>query len=148
MTGHKMAGSGYAELLIEAGLVTSGCVGKVLCGKRYSKALWSLKVVNESFERLLLQSFIDMQQETEGNAEALNDLITSMTHDNMVYAIEDKSISEYLDKYIKFQEEVRKSSLGKTVQFWMSFLDDARLVFLIIYAVKTNSLPLFHKTHK
>ena len=146
MIGHKMAGSGYAELLIEAGLVTSGCVGKVLSGKRYSKALWSLKVVSESFERLLLQSFIDMQQETEGNAEALNDLITSMTPDNMANAIEDKSISEYLDKYIKFQEEVRKGSLGKTAQFWMSFLDDARLVFLIIYAVKTNSLPLFHKT--
>ena len=114
MIGHKMAGSGYAELLIEAGLVTSGCVGKVLSGKRYSKALWSLKVVSESFERLLLQSFIDMQQETEGNAEALNDLITSMTPDNMANAIEDKSISEYLDKYIKFQEEVRKGSLGKT----------------------------------
>ena len=146
MIGHKMAGSGYAELLIEAGLVTSGCVGKVLSGKRYSKALWSLKVVSEAFERLLLQSFIDTQQDIDGNSEALNYLITCMTPENMANARNDKSLSQYLEKYIAFREEVKNGLLGKTAQFWMSFLDESLLVFLLIYAVKIDSLPLFHKT--
>ena len=40
---------------------------------------------------------------------------------------------------------MRAGSLGKTAQLWMSFLDDARPVFMLLYAIKYNSLHLFHK---
>ncbi len=39
MLGHKMAGSGYAEIVIEANLVTSGCLHGVLSEKGYNKSL-------------------------------------------------------------------------------------------------------------
>ena len=47
---------------------------------------------------------------------------------------------------IRFQDPVRQGLLGKTGMFWMSFLDDSRMVFLLMCAVKTNNLCLFHKT--
>ena len=39
MIGHKMEGSGYSEILIEAALVTSGCLKSILNGKNFTKSL-------------------------------------------------------------------------------------------------------------
>ena len=59
MVGHKMAGSGYAKILVEANLVTSGCLQWVLSEKNYVKSLWCLKAVSEGLERLLFKAFMD-----------------------------------------------------------------------------------------
>lgn len=48
ITGHKFRGSGYAEILLEAQLVTNGCLQNVLSGKAYGKALFCC----EALERL------------------------------------------------------------------------------------------------
>ena len=53
LTKKKAAGSGYAEILLEAGLVTSGCLKSVLSGKAYSKALFNLKATVEALERFV-----------------------------------------------------------------------------------------------
>ena len=57
MVGHKMAGSGYAEILVGANLV-SGCLLCLLSGKNYAKFLWCLKAVSEGLERLLFMAFM------------------------------------------------------------------------------------------
>ena len=49
----------YAEILVEANLVTSGCLLCVLSGKNYTTSLWCLKAVSEGLERLLLTAFMD-----------------------------------------------------------------------------------------
>ena len=59
MVGHKMAGSGYAEIIAEANLVTSGCLQSVLSWKNYAKSLWCPKAVSEGLERLLFTAFMD-----------------------------------------------------------------------------------------
>ncbi|KAJ8349355.1 hypothetical protein SKAU_G00244850 [Synaphobranchus kaupii] len=59
LTGHKCLGAGCAEILIEAGLTTSGCLKHILSGKSYAKALFNLKVVTEALERLLINVFLD-----------------------------------------------------------------------------------------
>ena len=57
LTRHKMAASGYAEILFEAQLVTTGSLKGVLSGKAYAKSLFCLKTVCEAMERLLLKQF-------------------------------------------------------------------------------------------
>ena len=59
MTGHKMSGSGYAEILVKANQVTSVCLQSVLSEKNYAKSLWCLKAVSEGLERLLPTIFMD-----------------------------------------------------------------------------------------
>ena len=150
MIGHKMAGSGYAEILSEANLATSGCINGVLSGKSYSKSLWCLKVVSECFERLLFSTFIDQLSSDSPlkstDTATLDALIKSCTPENLAAAENDPTLSLLMDGYEEFQEKVRKGSIGKTATFWLSFLDHARRVFMLLYAVKTNNLPLFHKS--
>ena len=67
LTGHRCRGSGYSEILIEAELVTSGCLDSVLKGKVYAKALFCLKTVTEAMERLLLQRFVIEEEVEEYN---------------------------------------------------------------------------------
>ena len=90
-----------------------------------------------------MQSYIDTHKETEVNEKVINNLITSTNTESTTAAQEDERVSEFLDKYIAFQE-VRNGLLGKTAQFWMFFLDNSQLVFLLIYVVKINNLFLFH----
>jgi hypothetical protein len=56
ITNHNYHGSGYGEIVLEAQLVTSGCLKSVLRGKAYSKALFYLKTVCVALEWLLLVS--------------------------------------------------------------------------------------------
>ena len=50
-----------------------------------------------------------------------------------------------LNEFSEFQERVRAGDIGKTAILWMEFLDDARRVFFLIYAVKINNFTLFQK---
>ena len=59
ITSHKCAGSGYSEILLEAQLVTGGCLKNVLKGNAYSKALFCLQTVCKAIERLLMDRFIE-----------------------------------------------------------------------------------------
>ena len=150
MVGHKMAGSGYAEILVEANLVTSGCLQSVLNGKNYAKSLWCLKAVCEGLERLLFMAFMDdLAQDSPhhtSNIAALSSLIQSPSQPNLQKLLLDPSMLSLLVEYTEFQDQVRRGVLGKTAAFWISFLDHARRIFMLIYAVKCNQFPLFHKS--
>ena len=93
MIGHKMAGSGYSEILTEANLITSGCLNGVLSGKSYSKSLWCLKVVSECFERLLFAEFVDQLPDESPirltNPASVDALIQSCTQEELVATQDD-----------------------------------------------------------
>ena len=48
-----------------------------------------------------------------------------------------------IDTYIKFQDDVREGSLGKTAQFWISVLDDIKKAIYLDIAAKTNDFNLW-----
>ena len=41
--------------------------------------------------------------------------------------------------YAEFQEQVCQGHLGKTGRLWILFMDKAKLVFMLNFAVKTNN---------
>ncbi|KAH3851817.1 hypothetical protein DPMN_094303 [Dreissena polymorpha] len=146
LTKNKCPGSGYAEILIEAGMVTTGCLQSVLSGKAYAKALFCLKSVTETLERLLFESFMDMQQNTsEFNSTTLMTLVSIASRKTLEDALNDQSLMDCIDQYIRFEESVRTGVLGKTATFWLSVVDHLRLVMMLLYSVKTNNLMLFHE---
>ena len=53
--GKKMEGTGFSDILIEAGLIGSSSLKGVMSGKHYERSLNCHKTVLESLERLLLQ---------------------------------------------------------------------------------------------
>ena len=50
MIGKKLRGSGFSDVLIEAGLIASGSLEGVLTGKHYERALHCHKVIKEALE--------------------------------------------------------------------------------------------------
>ena len=59
VTGSKCRGSGYSEILIEAELVTTGCLSSVPKRKAYAKALFCLKTVGKAMQRSLFERFAE-----------------------------------------------------------------------------------------
>ena len=63
MVGKKMAGSGLSDILLEAGLITSGSVDGVIKGKHYDRAMHCHKVLLEALEQLLFEKFLSCRGE-------------------------------------------------------------------------------------
>ena len=145
VTGHKCGGSGYAEILIEAELITSGCLASVLSGKAYAKALFCLKTVTEAMERLLIERFIEEENVEVTNPKALLSLIQTCSRETLNITLQDPPTRTILEKYVAYEEKVRAGHLGKTATFWLSMIDHTRLILMLQYSVKTNNLALFHK---
>lgn len=144
LTGNKMRGSGYAEILFEAQLVTSGSMKGVLSGKAYAKSLFCLKTVCEAMERLLMERFFEEENIPLDDTAVLLNLIKSCNREHLDTALSEVSLVNLIDKYQSYEEKVLKGHLGKTAAFWMSFIRHCHLVFMLLYSVKTNNLELFH----
>jgi hypothetical protein len=58
-------------------------------------------------------------------------------------AMVDEDCIELIHKYCDFKQEVRNGKLGKTGQFWMSYIDCVWLLLKFQYAVKENNFVQF-----
>ena len=121
MDDYRKGGGSDAEILIEAGLVTSGCLENVLWGKAYVKSLFCLKTVIDAIERLLAQFIVKKDEPT--NPEALLSLIQSCTRENLDITLHGPSVVNILLKCMTYEDKVRNGHLGKTAIFWLSVID-------------------------
>ena len=108
-----------------------------------------MKVVSESMECLLFNAFLDQipcdLPLKSMDFSKLDTLMKFCNEENFLSELEDQSTLLLMKTYEEFQENVCNGHLGKTAAFWMSFLDHARRVFILLCAVKANKFPLFHK---
>ena len=145
VTGNKCRWSGYSEILIEAELVTTGCLSSVLKGKAYAKALFCLKTVSEAMQQLLFERFAEEENVEIYNPLALLNLVQTCNRQNLDLTLQDPSTLTILERYTSYENQVRNGHLGKTATFWLSVIEHTRLILMLQYSVKTNNLPLFHK---
>ena len=149
LTGHKMRGSGYAEILLEAQLVTSGSLKGVLSGKAYAKSLFCLKTMCEAMERLLMEQFTMEEKISIDDPTALLNMTQSCNQQHLNKALEDPSTLTLIQKYHDYEGKVRKGHLGKTAAFWMSFITHCHVVFMLLHCLnllspwKKTTVPLF-----
>ena len=90
MIGKKMAGSGFEDILLESGLISSGSLQGVVTGNNFSRSMHSHEVLYEALSRLLMKKF--MQETTEFNIVDMKVLFDSF----------DRNITTFLEN-----EEVR-----------------------------------------
>ena len=148
IAGHKMRGSGYTEILLEAQLVTSGSLKGILSGRAYAKAIFCLKTVCEAMERLLIEQFAEEEDISVADPAILLRMTQSCNRENLDEATNDPTTLMLISRYQTYEEKVSKGHLGKTATFWMSFITHCRLVFMLLHSVKTNNLQLFHKCNE
>ena len=132
------------EILLEAGLVTGGCMKNVGNGTAYSKALYNLKASCEGLERMMIDQFVK-EEDVMISPRALLDLVTEVSRENLDKALSDESTRAVFDKYIDYQEnKVKKGHLGVTTAHWLSFIEKCRELFMLLYSIKKNHVPLYH----
>jgi len=123
MIGKKMEGAGLSNVLIEAGLISTGFLSGVLNGYNYSRAVNCHKVIEESLERFLITQFLSSRNEAtlfsslpQKSKACLQNLVnlTSISHNAESAALDDPHISSYMMEYTAFKDGARKGKHGKT----------------------------------
>ena len=142
--GKKMRCSGLEEVLIESGICASGSIEQVLTGKHYNRALRVHKVVYEALERILLQVYESLHGclFDEQGVTTLDHLAKNPCKDNLLACLASESCNKSLDRYDEFKETVRQGALGKTAQFWLSYMEKVGLILQFQRATKENCLTL------
>lgn len=145
MIGKKMAGSGLADILLEAGLISGGSISGVLSGKHYERALHCHKVMLETLEMLLMAEFEEEHEQPisklpESVTTKLESLVRKPSADHVQNVLHDEQMLAVLEKYQEFR---RSGKLGKTSQLWISYMDHVRILLSMLEAVKTNNFLLY-----
>ena len=90
LTNHKARGSGYAEILLEAGLAKKGCLKNIFPGKALAKTMFNVKVTVAALDRPLIDVFVE-QTNTEIHPQALLDVIQVCNRNNVDASYKDES---------------------------------------------------------
>lgn len=151
MVGKKMEGSGFSEILLESGLMSSGSLQGVVSGKNYSRAMYCHKAMAEGLERMLFRKFQDIKGEDRILQQSLQEesmtkvmsLLANRNKENFDEVVGDPAFKSYMNEYIDFRLEVRKGTLGKTAAFWVSYMDHIWLILSLLKSVKTNDYHLY-----
>ena len=93
-------------------------------------------------ERLLLEQFLKEENVPFEDSEVILKIVQSCTWENLLEALEDPAIVNFMVQYQDFEINVLEGQLGKTATFWISFIHH---IFMLLHSVKTNNLKLFHK---
>lgn len=150
MLGKKMEGSGLQDILIESGLMTSGSMKGVMTGKNYERSLHCHKTMLECLERLLVEEFLSVNGKNsllsdipETSRRTFENLIQSQTGETLSRVMDDVHVVSMVVAYESFKSEVRKGSLGKTAQLWLSYMDCVWIALSLIRSVKENNFSLY-----
>ena len=144
--GKHMKGSGFEDIVIEAGVHASGSLQKVMSGKHYNRALRVHKMVLEALKRLLFEAFQaqdqfggKMDDETEN---LIKKLLEKPDCEQFQSLIRSQEFKGFFDKYSEFKNGVRNGSFGKTAQFWLGYMDIIWLILSLIRKTKENNFEL------
>ena len=141
--GKHIKGSGFEDIIIEAGVCASGSLQKVMSGKHYHRALRVHKLMLEALERLLYDDFRNHEESSElSTYETQNTMKqVSMKPDSeeSTNVLVRKDFRRLYHNYSAFKDLIKKGSFGKTAHFWIGYLDPIWLIFTFIRAIKENN---------
>lgn len=113
--GKMMSGSGFEDIVVEAGLCASGSIEQVMSGKHYNRSVRVHQRMLDALERMLLTSFnnsVESGQERDNLSAAVN-LAFQPTAENLQNAEDSETCKTYLMEYDKFKAAVRHGKFGK-----------------------------------
>ena len=131
-----MSGSGFSDVLLEAGMITTGSMTGVMNGKNYSRALNCQKTLTEAIFRLLFNRFIE-EQEFSNNLKLLAEgFLHNVNKDSWKLFVGQPDVEDLVRQFNDFSQS---TELGKTAEFWIQHTNHVNLCLTLIKAVKTNN---------
>ena len=143
--GKLMKGSGFEDIITEAGLCASGSLDKMMNGKHYNRALRVHTIMLEALERLLFTAFeqntgsVDVSDKLVVEAK---ELVTNLGSNAAETTLASQAFDQLFAQYEYFKKEVRAGRHGKTSQFWVQYMDRVWLLLRFLRATKMNDLDL------
>ena len=139
-----------SDIFLEAGLISSGSLEGVVWGKHYERSLHCHKALLESLERLLMEQYVQHRNDNKildkirkSTQDKLASLVAAPGRDVMESVLLDKDFDEYLEGYLEYRNDVRDGKLGKTAQFWLTYMAHIHNVLSLIEAVMDNNFSLY-----
>ena len=141
--GQFVSGSGFEDIVHQAGLCASGSLKGALRGKHYNRA-WSVyEHFSDALERLLLVRFLEDSPELHSiPSELLKCIRYSPKPTDLTRLLQNVNTNTFWTNYEAFRQQVRSGSLGKTAQFWIMYLDMMDRRHLLHMAIKENDFDL------
>ena len=94
---------------------------------------------------MLFEKFLEDEGVELTNPITFLNLVQYVSRENLEDTMHDASVALIIEQYSAYEQKVRDGVLGKTATFWISVMDQCRLLMMMQYAVKTNNLRLFHR---
>ena len=139
--GNLVSGSGFEDIVFQAGVCSSGSLNGVLSGSHYNRGWTIHSVLSEALERLSFSMFLEQETNVPSIIDTLmNDRDISEEELDIVNNAE---VQLLLNRYQQFKEEIRNNKYGKTAKFWtVYYLDVITYLHKIHFAVQTNNFDL------
>ena len=161
--GKRFGGSGWSDLVVEAGVLAPGSVAQVVAGKHYNRGLRVHKLVMEALLRFQLQAFgkwcegKDLQVDLENVSKLLNDIrlvLACKTSDDSedvhqrVQAMSRTASSVHVARLYYLFSEFCQSQSTPLAKFWQSYIDLVQLLLNFTRATRTGNWNLHLATLK
>ena len=136
--GCLISGSGFEDIVHQAGLGSPGSLNGVISGFHYNRC-WTVHAnFAEALERLLFQRFLKIDSEIESTVD---EDLQNIDQSKLEKVEMNSKTERILDVYSKFMQAIRDGKYGKTSQFWIvMYLDVIRDVYLLHLAVQESNL--------
>ena len=140
LMGKHIGGSGFEDVIFQAGICSSGSMNGVISGSHYNRS-WAVHgLFSEALERLLFERFLTIVDDTDIPDVIRCNLLNRKATDNVLNDIE---VTRFFTLYENFKQDIRSGNYGKTAQFWVVYyLDIMANQHLLHMAVQENDFFL------
>ncbi len=135
--GTFVEGSGFEDVLFQAGLCSSGSITGFLSGKHYNRNWLLHEAFSEALARLFQEQFIPEIPDTL--IQLCQDQPASV---NVKDLITDASVQAYMENYSQQLVKCLHGEFGKTPQFWAIYMMMVDRQQKLHHAVSTNNYNL------
>ena len=139
MLGTLVKGSGFEDVIFQAGVCSTGSLNGVLSGSHYNR-FWTVhSVMGEALERLCMELFMNNENVFPNEVQMCQEDIPI----SYEFLAKGDAVTTFIDKYDEFKANIRNGKYGKTAKFWVVYYMDVQSSIIQIYhAVQTNDFGL------
>ena len=144
--GLRYRDAGLRDVAIQSEILADGSADRALNGKMYNRAVRVHKLFFEALHRILLEKFLEEQQESikhlvdEINL-SLIDLAKDINGENIDAFEDSDSFRNFVMLFIDFKEKLKGDS--DLAKFWLIYLDMVELLLNTIFSLRSGSWHLY-----
>ena len=136
--GRFVEGSGFEDVLFQAGLCSSGSITGVMSGKHYNRCWLVREAFSEALERLFIEQYLPtIPEKVEEFAQSDPTQETSLTN-----ILNDDTVKEYVKQCQTQKTKCLNGEFGKTPQYWAKYMELIDRQQKLHFSINTNDYDL------